>query len=651
MSPRVALFAASEQARRSAHCHRAPVVKGFRIFGSLVSNVKRRIGNARPGNHIARKMPPFRYGLRAKLLLLSVVLVVVSGVSLAALTFSTARRALERAVGRQLTEVAHGIAEAISEKLLEEQKNLRSWARQDLMREVIIGDLDKNISRFLASLKNEEPAYVDLLCVDASGGVIAATDPKLVGLDVSRRSWFDAVLSGRHVLRGPRLSPIHNRRVLEIASPIRRPEDRDEVIGALLLLYDWSESGLLGDRTRRTLAVLGTELDVVVLDRHGTVIGGAWDDRLKLELGQNLRKQGWRMADRVLSGRARWGFGEEPQAEALIGYAPMDELRFGWRVMVLQPLSDALDPVYQMQRRWLFVLAAVLMIALAVAAIVADRMIRPLREVTRATAEISRYGVPAGPVPVSSRDEIGELATAFNAMAANLDRAQEDLMAAAKFAFVGEVAAEIAHEVRTPLGVMRASAQLLARSLDPASQERELVAMMIAEADRLERVVAGLLELARPHEPRIEKTQLAEVLARAAELVQAPANAKGIALRCELAPGYPLVFCDPDQIYQVALNLLMNAMQSLDRGGTVVVRTLPFATGRLGFEVSDDGPGIPADIRDRIFLPFVTGREGGTGLGLALVDRMVRANRGSVDLESAKGNGATFRVTLPAAEE
>jgi signal transduction histidine kinase len=95
----------------------------------------------------------------------------------------------------------------------------------------------------------------------------------------------------------------------------------------------------------------------------------------------------------------------------------------------------------------------------------------------------------------------------------------------------------------------------------------------------------------------------------------------------------------------------MNALQSLDRGGTVVLRTLPADTRQTGFEVSDNGPGIPAEIRDRIFLPFVTGRAGGTGLGLALVDRMVRANRGSVDLESAKGNGATFRVTLPAAEQ
>jgi signal transduction histidine kinase len=519
------------------------------------------------------------------------------------------------------------------------------------MQELTTNDRDGNIARLLASARVEEPAYLDLVVVDSTGRVVAASDTKLTARNVSKRSWFRAVLSGRHVLRGPRLSPPHGRRVLEIASPIRAADNHSNVIGGFLLVYDWSATTSVAERIRSSLAALGIPLDVVIIDRHGVVIGGAWEEERGLQIGRDLRGDRWRTVERALGGGKRWGFTAEPQADALAGYAPMDELRFGWRVIVLQPLKEAMAPVDVMQRRWLVVLAMVLGVALAVAAILANRIIRPLQEVTRATREIRSLGVPASLVPISSRDEVGELAQAFNAMVTDLNRAQEELMVAAKFAFVGELAAEIAHEVRTPLAVMRASAQLLGRSLDPTSEQRELVGLMVAEADRLERVVAGLLELARPHEPAVEKTRLADVLGRAAEFVQTQADAKGITLRCELSPEQPAVLCDPDQIYQVTLNLLMNALQSLERGGTIVLRTLPLATGRLGFEVSDDGPGIPAEIRDRIFLPFVTGREGGTGLGLALVDRMVRANRGSVDVESAKGNGATFCVTLPAAEE
>src|SRR5207244_2228827 len=171
------------------------------------------------------------------------------------------------------------------------------------------------------------------------------------------------------------------------------------------------------------------------------------------------------------------------------------------------------------------------------------------------------------PVEVRSRDEIGQLAAAFNTMTAELKCAQDDLLTASKFAFVGEVAAGVAHEVRTPLGILRSSAQILGRSMPAADPEGpELVRMIIEEVDRLDRVVAGLLELARPHEPLIEPTALAPVLAR--------------------APG---------------------------------------------------------------FTPFFTLRKGGTGLGLALVQRVVQAHQGTVSVDSAVGRGTTFRVELPVA--
>jgi len=95
-------------------------------------------------------------------------------------------------------------------------------------------------------------------------------------------------------------------------------------------------------------------------------------------------------------------------------------------------------------------------------------------------------------------------------------------------------------------------------------------------------------------------------------------------------PGLPDVLCDPDQIYQVALNLLVNALQILPRGGEVIVRTLSVGTSDVAFEVADNGPGIPPDIREHIFTPFFTMKEGGTGLGLALVQRLVQAHKGTV---------------------
>jgi len=250
---------------------------------------------------------------------------------------------------------------------------------------------------------------------------------------------------------------------------------------------------------------------------------------------------------------------------------------------------------------------------------------------------------------VPSRDEIGTLATAFNAMGAALHRAQEDLLAAAKFAFVGEIAAGIAHEVRTPLGILRSSAQMLGRKLPGGGDETELVTMIVEEVDRIDRVVAGLLEVARPREPHLQPTRLAPLLERALDFIAGQARERRITLARSLDAAAPRARCDAEQIYQVALNLIVNAVQVLPRGGQVTVRTVSGGNGRVGFEVQDDGPGIPPELRERIFAPFFSAREGGTGLGLALVQRTVQAHQGSVAVDSTAGHGATFRVMLPVA--
>jgi signal transduction histidine kinase len=235
-------------------------------------------------------------------------------------------------------------------------------------------------------------------------------------------------------------------------------------------------------------------------------------------------------------------------------------------------------------------------------------------------------------------------------MAGRLRRAQEDLLTAAKFAFVGEVAAGVAHEVRTPLGILRSSAQMLGRFLPAGRPESgELVEMIIEEVDRLDRVVAGLLELARPHEPLMEPTSLASVLTRALDFVDGQAREKGITIHRSFAADLDPARCDPEQIYQVALNLLVNALQILPPGGQITVRTLSARNRRVAFEVVDDGPGIPPELRERIFTPFFTLRRGGTGLGLALAQRVVQTHQGSLSVHSELGRGSTFRVELPIA--
>jgi two-component system, NtrC family, sensor histidine kinase HydH len=296
-------------------------------------------------------------------------------------------------------------------------------------------------------------------------------------------------------------------------------------------------------------------------------------------------------------------------------------------------------------------LAGTLLVALAVALLAARRVTRPLAELTGAAEAVGRGARPASIVPVRSRDEIGTLTAVFNRMAADLKRAERELVDAAKFSFVGELAAGVAHEVRTPLGVLRSSAQLLERSLEVKDDDsRELLRLLRDEVDRIERVVSALLELGRPREMRPEASPLGQILFRAVDFVDAQARQKRIAIRRRATDPDPVILCDPELIYQVALNLLVNAVQILPDGGSIEIGLLPARDGYAGFEVHDNGPGMTDEVRARVFEPFFTRREGGTGLGLTFVQRVVQEHRGRVSVESEMGRGTVFRISLPVSE-
>jgi signal transduction histidine kinase len=224
---------------------------------------------------------------------------------------------------------------------------------------------------------------------------------------------------------------------------------------------------------------------------------------------------------------------------------------------------------------------------------------------------------------------------------------------AEKFAFVGELAGGVAHEVRTSLGVLRSSAQILERSIpaDSSSEAHELAQMIRAEADRLAGVVNDLLTLDRPRPLHLQPEHVSHTLRRAAEFVESKAEEKGVSIVCKEAADERTVLCDEEMIYQVAVNLIVNAVQSLGPGGKIELEVLEPRDGYAGFAVRDDGAGVPEALRDRIFQPFVTARDGGVGLGLTFVKRVVHEHQGHIALEPGIGAGACFRVELPVVEE
>ncbi len=587
--------------------------------------------------------------LRPKLLASSLVLVLAPGAVFGAIAISDGRRALAEAVGRQLSEHARSVADALAAGVGARFADLRTFARQDLMREIRIRDLDKRISAFLVSVRGGDDAVVELRVVDPTGRVVAATDPGSIGaiaeLDVGRGAIGDGAS-----LRGPLAPAAGTRKVLELSVPIPDPDRADVFLGRLTARYDWARETDAAARSRSDLLEIGLAADVLIVDAGGVVIGGATREDSATPVGSDLHAARWATADasRITAGS---GFVVERSPRTLVGYSRLREGGPPWTVLVAEPLARALAPVRAMTIRLAVALAAVLAVALLSAGVLADRLARPLRALTRATEDLSRGQRSIPIVTTRSRDEIGQLATAFNHMATELRRAQSEVLEAAKFAFVGELAAGVAHEVRTTLGVLRSSTQILQPSLGARDAEAaELIQIMLDEIDHLDGVITQLLDLGRPRELVIEAVRLADVVFRAADFVEAQARGKQVTIRRIAASADVVALCDEGQIYQVALNLLVNAVQVLPPGGTVEIALLPRRGDAVGFEVRDDGPGIPEAIREKIFLPFFTRREGGIGLGLTFVRRVIQEHKGRLSIESRVGAGSVFRVELPAAD-
>ena len=205
----------------------------------------------------------------------------------------------------------------------------------------------------------------------------------------------------------------------------------------------------------------------------------------------------------------------------------------------------------------------------------------------------------------------------------------------------------LAHEVRNPLGILRSSAQLLSRQQGLDARSREMLGFMLGECDRINDLISSLLDNARPREPVFAAHDLNGLVEQLLDMLAARALSKRVSVDFEPAP-LPLdIHCDRDQIVQVILNLVLNAIQAAGDKGRVRIRTWR-DPGVVCLEIADDGPGIPAERRAAVLEPFVSGREGGIGLGLTVVQDVLRRHRAEFEIGDADLGGASFRVRFPA---
>ena len=223
-----------------------------------------------------------------------------------------------------------------------------------------------------------------------------------------------------------------------------------------------------------------------------------------------------------------------------------------------------------------------------------------------------------------------------------------------RLAAVGEMAAVIAHEVKNPLAGIEVMAGLLRRKISDAPDAQAVLTDIINEAKMANAIVQEVLDFVRPIRLQVEHTSIADAVHGAIQLADTKARRGDVRVSVDMPDKLPQIQADQHQLTQVFTNLLMNAYEAMAGAGHVLITARPVrledgvdSQDAILVQVADDGPGIPADVAEKVFDPFFTTKPQGSGLGLAIVRKIVDAHDGRIDLQTAVGQGTTVRMTLP----
>jgi len=279
---------------------------------------------------------------------------------------------------------------------------------------------------------------------------------------------------------------------------------------------------------------------------------------------------------------------------------------------------------------------------------------RPMVELQQKIGQLGAGDLSVAVSFANRNDEIGELGRKFNQMVQQLQESRTEIerlhrtqmSRAEHLATLGELATGLAHEIRNPLAGIAGVIEIIGRDLPTTSPARAVVKDVRQEIARINQIVTDLLQTARPHPPRVRKSDLNTTVEHAVMLGRQQALAKSIEIALQKDPVLPEVEHDSDQIHQVLLNLLLNALQAINVNGKVTV-TIKSQGSSAVVEVADNGRGIPPEVLPNIFRPFYTTKGEGTGLGLSLAQRIVQDHQGRIDVTSTVGKGTTFAVSLP----
>jgi signal transduction histidine kinase len=560
-------------------------------------------------------MPRLRSQLRAtpitvRWVALALVLVGGTALTVGALSYARARTALIAAAETRLELLGRDLTQTLYRKLMGHAADITTWARLETMVALTFGDVDKQVADMLRETIGTDDAYVALGAYDREGRRIA------VAGDAAALPVLDASAPPAATQLTVLAGAAGRRSLLRLDTPVANPRRPEERIGTLAAMLD-----------------PGRLLDGIAADRlrEGTTVTLRAAEALLATAGSNVDADGG------------------PVLATAVAMPPLRGVaapRF--TIATRQATREALAAVTALRTTLVRSALVVIVLSGIAGGLFAWRLSVPIRRLTASVEHVAAHGQPE-PITDVPRGggEVGVLTDAFNAMLQRLAVAQRESVTQSRLALLGEIAASIVHDVRTPLSVLKTSAQLLGSAELSPAERRDLAGMIASEVDRLNRVVTNLADLGRRPPATRTRQALPALVERTLSVLRPWARARGIALESRGGTEL-LVDADADQLLQALLNVVHNAAQASPTGGRVRIEWRaepPWAV----VAVTDGGPGFSTEALERAFSSFFTTKPDGTGLGLVIAKQIVEAHDGTISVSNREHGGACVSLRLPLA--
>src|SRR3990170_4420018 len=389
-----------------------------------------------------------------------------------------------------------------------------------------------------------------------------------------------------------------------------------------------------------------------IFDAQGRIVGDYHEDQRQLfstftdELGKRIIKSN----ETVVDTEEKNGILDISKPVKL-GHEKLGGIRLGFD---LKPIEQEIEKATYGA---VAVASIIFVVGLVIIFGITLRMARPIEKLTVAAKRIEEGDLEYR-VRIERDDEIGSLATAFDEMSERLmqrekelKESQNTLRRADRLSSLGLLTAGLAHEIRNPLVAIRTFTQLLPERYNDAEFRDGFQGLALKEVDRICGLINDLLSFARPSTPNVSAEDINEIVEGIVRILETEAREKEVQIYRRLASSLPKIFIDKEQIKQVSMNIILNALQSIEGRGVVEVSTRLFTKNHsdqyIQIEIRDSGAGIPGGDLENIFNPFFTTKKDGGGLGLSISHQIVQEHGGYIVVESKVGKGTTFFLNLP----